>query len=483
MTDRPQAAARSRAGRPPPTPAAGRRCGSCARPAGRCRSTARCAARASRCSTPCRRPDLATEITLQPVRRYGVDAAIFFSDIVVPLAAIGFDLDIVPGVGPVVAEPFRTRADLDRLRPLEPGRPSRTSREAVRQLVAELGPTPLIGFAGAPFTLASYLVEGGPSRDLRPDQGADATATPPCGATCSTGSPRSRRTFLAGRRSRPAPPPSSCSTPGPARCRSRTTSTTSCRRPPRCSSRWPSSACRGSTSASAPASCSRSMGERGRRRRRRRLACPARRGRAPGRPGEAPCRATSTRRCSSRPARCCASRGAGGRSRRRATRPATSSTWATACRPDADPDVLARRRRPRPRARRSVTASPDGRGRPAARGRRRRRGLGADGGLAAGHAVRDAPRVIVLEQSPRVGGKLLRAGSSGGHEVDLGAESVLARRPEARRPAARARARRRTSSTRRLPARAWCVGGRLYPLPAGTRDGRARPAGPRSPAC
>ncbi|MDO5710522.1 MAG: uroporphyrinogen decarboxylase [Micrococcales bacterium] len=111
----------------------------------------------------CRRPDLVTEITLQPVRRHGVDAAIFFSDIVVPLAAVGVDLDIVAGVGPVVAQPFATRADLDRLPPLTPERvPDIT--ESVRLLVAELGATPLIGFAGAPFTLASYLVEGGPSR-------------------------------------------------------------------------------------------------------------------------------------------------------------------------------------------------------------------------------------------------------------------------------------------------------------------------------
>jgi uroporphyrinogen decarboxylase len=113
----------------------------------------------------CRRPDLVTEITLQPVRRYGVDAAIFFSDIVVPLAAAGVDLDIKPGVGPVIADPIRTRADLERLRPLTPDDIPYVT-EAVRQLVAELGPTPLIGFAGAPFTLASYLVEGGPSRDL-----------------------------------------------------------------------------------------------------------------------------------------------------------------------------------------------------------------------------------------------------------------------------------------------------------------------------
>lgn len=111
----------------------------------------------------CRRPELVCEITLQPVRRHGVDAAILFSDIVVPLAAAGVGVEIVPGTGPVIAEPVRTADDVARLRPLD-----RTDvgflDEAVRLLVAELGPVPLIGFAGAPFTLASYLVEGGPSR-------------------------------------------------------------------------------------------------------------------------------------------------------------------------------------------------------------------------------------------------------------------------------------------------------------------------------
>ncbi|MCD9140603.1 uroporphyrinogen decarboxylase [Streptomyces albireticuli] len=112
----------------------------------------------------CMRPDLVTEITLQPVRRHNVDAAIFFSDIVVPLKAIGVDLDIKPGVGPVVAQPIRTRADLDRLRALDPSDVPYVT-EAIGLLTAELGTTPLIGFAGAPFTLASYLVEGGPSRN------------------------------------------------------------------------------------------------------------------------------------------------------------------------------------------------------------------------------------------------------------------------------------------------------------------------------
>src|SRR6478752_3518209 len=98
----------------------------------------------------CLTPHLAAEITLQPVRRYGVDAAIFFSDIVVPLKAIGIDLDIKPGVGPVVADPIRDAAGIDALRPLEPGDVPYVS-EAIQALTGELGATPLIGFAGAPF--------------------------------------------------------------------------------------------------------------------------------------------------------------------------------------------------------------------------------------------------------------------------------------------------------------------------------------------
>jgi uroporphyrinogen decarboxylase len=109
-------------------------------------------------------PALSTEITLQPVRRYGVDAAILYSDIVVPAAAIGFGVDVEPGVGPVVAQPFRTAADLDRLRPYEPEVDAPYVTETVRHCVKELGGTPLIGFAGAPFTVASYLIEGRPSR-------------------------------------------------------------------------------------------------------------------------------------------------------------------------------------------------------------------------------------------------------------------------------------------------------------------------------
>ncbi len=112
----------------------------------------------------CMDPDLVVEITLQPVRRYGVDAAIFFSDIVLPLKAVGVDLDIKPGVGPVVASPVRTLADVAAIPDLTPEHvPFITA--AVSRLVAELGGTPLIGFAGAPFTVASYLVEGGPSKE------------------------------------------------------------------------------------------------------------------------------------------------------------------------------------------------------------------------------------------------------------------------------------------------------------------------------
>jgi uroporphyrinogen decarboxylase len=107
--------------------------------------------------------ELITEITLQPVRRHGVDAAILFSDIVVPLRASGIELDIVPDVGPVIDHPVRSIADVNAMKPLEPQQIAPVA-EAVSHLVSELGDVALIGFAGAPFTLASYLVEGGPSR-------------------------------------------------------------------------------------------------------------------------------------------------------------------------------------------------------------------------------------------------------------------------------------------------------------------------------
>jgi uroporphyrinogen decarboxylase len=112
----------------------------------------------------CQDPDMVTEITLQPVRRHGVDAAILFSDIVLPLVVAGMDVEIKPGIGPVIGNPVRSVADVDALPHLEPESLG-FLQTAVRQLVAELGPTPLIGFAGAPFTLATYLIEGGPSKE------------------------------------------------------------------------------------------------------------------------------------------------------------------------------------------------------------------------------------------------------------------------------------------------------------------------------
>ncbi|MGI8794067.1 MAG: uroporphyrinogen decarboxylase [Acidimicrobiales bacterium] len=110
------------------------------------------------------RPEQAAEITLQPVHRYGVDAAILYSDIVVPIHAVGFGIDIAPGVGPVCDQPFRDRSDLDRLRPLDPEADTPYVLETIRLVVRELS-VPLIGFAGAPFTVASYLIEGKPSRE------------------------------------------------------------------------------------------------------------------------------------------------------------------------------------------------------------------------------------------------------------------------------------------------------------------------------
>ena len=112
----------------------------------------------------CRKPDLATEVTLQPVDRLGVDAAILFSDIVVPLMGLGIEVDIVPGTGPVFAQPVRDKTDVERIRPLDADADVPFVLETIRQLVPRLK-VPLIGFSGAPFTLACYLIEGGPSKD------------------------------------------------------------------------------------------------------------------------------------------------------------------------------------------------------------------------------------------------------------------------------------------------------------------------------
>lgn len=115
----------------------------------------------------CRHPDICVEVTLQPVRRFGVDAAILFADIMHPLVGAGVDLDIVDGVGPVIQRPVRVAEDLEQLRSLEPERDLPFVLESIRLLRQELGDRiPLIGFAGAPFTLAAYLVEGKASRDF-----------------------------------------------------------------------------------------------------------------------------------------------------------------------------------------------------------------------------------------------------------------------------------------------------------------------------
>src|SRR4029453_11323644 len=114
-----------------------------------------------------KQPELAAEITLQPVRRYGVDAAVLYSDIVVPAHAVGFGIDVAPGTGPVATQPLRSEADLARLRPLAPD-DVRYVAEAVALVATELSPdVPVLAFAGAPFTVASYLIEGRPSRDYR----------------------------------------------------------------------------------------------------------------------------------------------------------------------------------------------------------------------------------------------------------------------------------------------------------------------------
>jgi uroporphyrinogen decarboxylase len=114
-----------------------------------------------------KQPDVAAEITLQPVRRYGVDAAVLYSDIVVPAHAVGFGIDVAPGTGPVAEQPFRSRSDLDRLRPLEVDDVDYVV-DTVSLLARELPPSvPLLAFAGAPFTVGSYLIEGRPSKDYR----------------------------------------------------------------------------------------------------------------------------------------------------------------------------------------------------------------------------------------------------------------------------------------------------------------------------
>ena len=114
-----------------------------------------------------KQPELAAEVTLQPVRAFNVDAAILFADILLPLQPMGVDFEFIKGEGPAIHNPVRTQADVDALRPLHPEETLAHVMDAIRLLRTELVNTPLIGFSGAPFTVASYMIEGGPSRDYK----------------------------------------------------------------------------------------------------------------------------------------------------------------------------------------------------------------------------------------------------------------------------------------------------------------------------
>ncbi|HEU4828530.1 MAG TPA: uroporphyrinogen decarboxylase family protein, partial [Gemmatimonadales bacterium] len=115
----------------------------------------------------CRQPELCAEVTLQPLRRMELDAAVMFADIMLPLIGIGVDIELVDNVGPVVRFPIRTRGGLETLRPIDPATDVPFVLESARIVKREVGPTrAVIGFAGAPFTLAAYLVEGRPSREF-----------------------------------------------------------------------------------------------------------------------------------------------------------------------------------------------------------------------------------------------------------------------------------------------------------------------------
>lgn len=114
----------------------------------------------------CQHPELAAEVTLQPVRTLGVDAAILFADILLPILPLGLKLEFARGEGPVIHNPVRTRQDVEAWAPFNPQTDLSYTMETIKILRQELGNIPLIGFCGAPFTVASYIIEGGASRDF-----------------------------------------------------------------------------------------------------------------------------------------------------------------------------------------------------------------------------------------------------------------------------------------------------------------------------
>ena len=115
----------------------------------------------------CRRPELCAEVTLQPVRAHGVDAAVMFADIMLPVLGMGIDVELVESVGPVIAQPVRTAADVERLRVPDPDEAVPFILDAVRLVRSELSPEQgLVGFCGGPFTVAGYVIEGKPTRDF-----------------------------------------------------------------------------------------------------------------------------------------------------------------------------------------------------------------------------------------------------------------------------------------------------------------------------
>ena len=167
----------------------------------------------------CRRPELCAEVTLEPVRVHGVDAAVMFADIMLPILGMGIDVELVEGVGPVVAEPVRTTADVERLRVPDPEEAVPFILEAVRLVREALAPEQaLVGFCGGPFTVAGYLVEGKPTREFavtkRCMYGSPEVWHALCEKLAATSAAYLRATVEAGRRRR-----CSSSTRGSARCR------------------------------------------------------------------------------------------------------------------------------------------------------------------------------------------------------------------------------------------------------------------------